>query len=108
MHTQTNESAADDRLANVAVQLNELLERGDISREAFAVYAGMADVARRRSWTATVTCTRRQGRPAGARFWGQVRGFPGRLRVLRGKRAAGGETAKLQGKRATKHLSRIT
>ena len=45
MNTQTNESPADDRFANVAVQLDELLERGEISPEAFALYAAMADAA---------------------------------------------------------------
>ena len=106
MHTQTNDSPVDDRFANVAVELDELLERGEISREAFAVYAGMARL--RRSWTSAVHALDDREDPAGARFWGQVRGFPGRLSVLRGKRAASGETTKLQGKRATKHLSRIT
>ena len=44
MHTQTKEPP-DNRFANVAVQLDELLERGEISPEAFAVYAHMADTA---------------------------------------------------------------
>jgi hypothetical protein len=44
MHTQTKQPP-DDRFANVAVQLDELLERGEISPEAFAVYAQMADAA---------------------------------------------------------------
>ena len=43
MHTQTKQPP-DDRFANVAVQLDELLERGEIS-PAFAVYAQMADAA---------------------------------------------------------------
>ena len=34
----------------------------------------------------------------GARFWGQVRGFSGRLRVLRGRGAASGETGRIAGK----------
>jgi len=44
MHTQPNRPP-DNRFANVAVQLDELLERGEISPEAFAVYAQMADTA---------------------------------------------------------------
>ncbi len=43
MNTQTNESPVDDRFANVAVELDELLERGEISPESFAVYAAMAE-----------------------------------------------------------------
>ena len=69
MHTQTNESPVDDRFANVAVELDELLERGEISREAFAVYAGMAracvDPGRQRSHALDD-----REDPAGARFWG--------------------------------------
>jgi hypothetical protein len=34
----------------------------------------------------------------GARFWGQVRVLSGQLRVLRGKGAAGRETARIAGK----------
>src|SRR4029450_12861214 len=34
----------------------------------------------------------------GARFWGQVRGSLGRLRVLQGKSAAEGETSQIAGK----------
>jgi hypothetical protein len=34
----------------------------------------------------------------GARFWGQVRGFSGRLRVFRGRGAMTGETSQIAGK----------
>ena len=39
---------------------------------------------------------------AGDRFWGQVRGSPGRLRIVQGKRAARTETSQIAGKA---HLS---
>jgi pimeloyl-ACP methyl ester carboxylesterase len=45
MSTQTNRPPSGDRFASVTGQLDELLERGEISPEAFAVYAGMADAA---------------------------------------------------------------
>ena len=34
----------------------------------------------------------------GVRFWGQVRGSPGRLRILQGKGATSGETSQIAGK----------
>jgi len=61
MHTQTKQPP-DDRFANVAVQLDELLERGEISPEAFAVYAQMADAALSSTWTAAVIRTTRSSR----------------------------------------------
>jgi hypothetical protein len=54
----------------------------------------------------------RAGREArhrlGDRSWGQVRGFPRRLKVLRGKVDASAEPCELQGKRSTKPPSQPT
>ena len=47
MNRQSNEAPmlGDDRLANAPARLNELLERGEISAEAFAEYSATADAA---------------------------------------------------------------
>jgi hypothetical protein len=45
------------------------------------------------------------GGSVGARFWGQVRGFSGRLRALEGRLEQGEKTTELQGKRSNQaHL----
>jgi hypothetical protein len=43
MSGQSNQSPEVNRLAKVPVRLNELLERGEISPEAFALYTAMAE-----------------------------------------------------------------
>jgi hypothetical protein len=45
-----------------------------------------------------IAVARRDHGSFGARFWGQVRGFPGRLRVLRGRGATSGEISRIAGK----------
>jgi pimeloyl-ACP methyl ester carboxylesterase len=44
-HTSEAQMTGEDRLATVPARLNELLERGDISPEAFAEYSATADAA---------------------------------------------------------------
>jgi len=51
--------------------------------------------------------TTRTGR-VGARFWGQVRGFSGRLRVLQGRGAGSGKTGRIAGKARWQARSQIT